>query len=164
MSDRHRTLTPAPVSLKDPATIGDAMQLDEQHAFECNAERQQECKRRDDERASKDGVFWARIVALEAVVAKIEEIVEGMISNAKTNLKLKIAVATIAVTLLGAATTVGIFVAKYAIVGAITIELDKRLPPRPISKSDQPEPAKTAVAKMPFWSPIRTAQAGEDDR
>ena len=131
MSDdyrRHTTITPQPVPLSQAATIGDAMKLDDQHAEECSEKRREECQRRDRERADKDGVFWARIVSMEALVAKIELLVNGMLDGAKANLRLKIAVATIAVALLGCATTAGIFVAKYAIVGAITLELDKRIP------------------------------------
>jgi hypothetical protein len=162
MDDRHRTITPAPIPLDQPATVRDAIDLDSQHERECSEERRRECQRRDEERASKDGVFWARIVALEAVVTKITGLVEGMLANARTNLKIKIAVATVAVALLGAATTVGIFVAKYAIVGAITIELDKRLPSTraPGSELETQKPAKSAS----LWTPIRTAQASEPDR
>jgi hypothetical protein len=129
MRDRHTTITPAPIPREHPATIGDAMELDAQHSYECSEARQKECQKRDEDRADKDGIFWARIVAVESVVQKMETVVNGMIANARSSFKLKVAVATIVVALLGIATTAGIFVAKYAIVGAITLELDKRIPP-----------------------------------
>ena len=174
MRDRYRTITPAPIPLSQPATIGDALHLDEQHLAECSEERQKECKRRDDERASKDGIFWARIVALEALVMKLETLLNTIVKNASANLKLKIAVATIVVGLIGVATTVGIFVAKYAIVGSISIELDKRLPPaRPPGTieldnrlppaippgSGIRRPSKTKTAAL--WSPLETASVEE---
>jgi hypothetical protein len=117
MSDhkRHSTITPEPVPRTAPATIGDAMELDAQHAHECSQERMEECARRDRERADKDGVFWGRIVAAEATLKSIRD---GL-NFAKWALP-------IIITIIG---TIGIFVAKYAIVGAITLELDKRIPP-----------------------------------
>jgi len=149
MSDkRHTTITPAPVLRGDPATIGDAMELDSQHKFECGEERRAECERRDKERADKDGVFWARIEAVEAVVAKLGLVVDGILDRARSNLKLKIAVATVAVALLGIATTVTIFVAKYAIVGAITLELDKRILPGTRLNVEQ-APVKVHYAEAP---------------
>jgi len=111
----HNTITPAPVPRTQPATIGDAMELDAQHAFECGAARKEECLNRDKDRADKDGIFWARIVAAEA----------SLKSMADNMTFLKWLVALAAPMLL----TLGIFVAKYAIVGAITLELDKRIPP-----------------------------------
>jgi hypothetical protein len=112
---RHTTITPAPVSRSDPATVGMAMELDAQHAFECNAERKEECLRRDKERADQDGIFWARIVSAETTLQSIGD-----------NLKFLKWLVPIVVTVL---ITVGLVVAKYAIVGAITLELDKRIPP-----------------------------------
>ena len=112
--DRHTTITPAPVPREHPATVGMAMELDAQHAFECDAARKEECLKRDKERADKDGIFWARIVAAEATL-------KSMGDNMRF---LKWLVAVAAPLLL----TLGIFVAKYAIVGAITLELDKRIP------------------------------------
>jgi hypothetical protein len=117
MSDhrRHTTITPEPVSREKPATIGDALELDSQHASECSAARREECARRDQERADKDGVFWGRIVAAEASLKSIQDNMSF----------LKWLVPIMATVLL----TIGILVAKYAIVGAITLELDKRIPP-----------------------------------
>ena len=90
------------------------MELDAQHAAECSAERQEECRKRDADRADKDGIFWARIVAAEATLTGI-----------RANLNFLKWVVPILITVLG---TVGLVVAKYAIVGAITLELDKRIP------------------------------------
>ena len=112
---RHTTITPAPVLRTAPATIGDAMELDAQHEHECSTERRAECERRDKERADKDGIFWARIVSAEASLKSIQD-----------NMRFMKWLVPLVVTLIG---TVGIFVAKYAIVGAITLELDKRIPP-----------------------------------
>ena len=125
---RHTTITPEPLSRTKTATIGEVLEIGAQHEAECGEARREECRRRDDERADKDSVFWNRIVALEAIVAKMGTVVDGMLASASRSLRLKIAIVTIAVSLLGASTAVGIFVAKYAIVGAITVELDKRLP------------------------------------
>lgn len=113
--DRHTTITPAPTPREHPATIGDAMELDAQHAHECSEERREECRKRDQERADKDGIFWARIVAAEVTLKSIRD-----------NLTFIKWLVALAAPLL---VTVGIFVAKYAIVGAITLELDKRIPP-----------------------------------
>jgi hypothetical protein len=117
MSDhkRHTTITPAPIPRTQPATIGDAMELDAQHAAECTDERRKECEKRDIQRADKDGIFWARIVATEKSLASIVD-----------NIRFLKWCIVLACPLL---LTLGIFVAKYAIVGAITLELDKHIPP-----------------------------------
>lgn len=136
MSDRHQTLTPAPVSRDAPATIGDTFEAVEQHAADCERERLDRWDREKKESADRQGVVWARIIALENIVGKMEILVKRLedsaimaVKSAQESFRLKIAMVGIAVTLLGVGTTVGIWVAKYAIVGAITIELDKRLPP-----------------------------------
>jgi hypothetical protein len=121
MSDhkRHTTITPAPVPRTQPATIGDAMELDAQHSAECSVERRRECELRDHERADKDGIFWARIVAAEATLKSMHDGLNFA----------KWAIPIIITILLSVGGTVGIYIAKYAIVGAITMELDKRIPP-----------------------------------
>jgi len=132
---RHSTITPQPVPREKPATIGDAMELDSQHSAECNAERRAECERRDRERADKDGVFWGRIVAAEATL-------KSMADNLRF---LKWLVALAAPLLL----TLGIFVAKYAIVGAITLELDKRIPPGMHLNMDSTAAGRPHYAELP---------------
>lgn len=139
---RHSSsITPAPVSREQPATMGDVWTVAREHADECSEERRAECVRRDAERADKDGIFWARVVALEALVGRIDALVTGIIDRAEKEARTRLAIAALALTLLGTMTAVGIFVAKYAIVGAITIELDKRIPPgMRLNLEAQPEP------------------------
>ena len=129
MSDhkRHSTITPAPIPREKTATIGDAMELDSQHAFECSMDRQKECLRRDLERADKDGIFWARIVAAEATLKSIRD---GL-NFAKWSIPVMLTVLI----------AVGGVLIKYAVVGAITIELDKRIPPGARLSAEHERPA-----------------------
>jgi hypothetical protein len=107
MSDYKRTLTPAPVSLSKPATIGNVMAAIADHAADCQ-----------DKQVEARGKLWAEITEVKLALERIE-----------AKFRSAVWVIGVAVGLAGAIATVGVFVARYAIVGAITMELDRRLPP-----------------------------------
>jgi hypothetical protein len=141
---RHRTITPAPLPLSQPATIGDALTLDQQHANECSEARRAECTQRDQESADRQGVVWARIVAIEQTLGTLA----GNVKFAAWVLSVVIAITGIA----------GPFIARYAIRGVVAEELRTMLPAGTkvniIEKAPEPKAAF-------LWSPIRAASAEE---
>jgi len=105
----QRHITPAAVPLDKVAIIEDVVAMVGDHKEECTAQ-QAEARRSQ----------WQEITAIKLSLESIS-----------SRLRMAAWIVGLAVTLVG---TVGIFVARYAIVGAITLELDKRLAPaRPVS-------------------------------
>jgi hypothetical protein len=116
--DRHTTITPAPVPRSSPATIGDALQAVDDHASWCEQGRKVEREQLLKEKADQHTAMWSAITALKLELVKMQ-----------TSMTFAAKVIALAVTLFGAGTTIGIFVARYAIVGAVVTEIDKRMPP-----------------------------------
>ena len=116
--DRHTTITPAPVPRTQAATIGDALQAVDDHASWCEQGRKVEREQLLREKADQHTAMWSAITALRLELAKLQ-----------TSMTFAAKIIVLAVTLFGAGTTVGVFVARYAIVGAVITEMDKRMPP-----------------------------------
>lgn len=70
------------------------------------------------EKAEQHNAMWSAITALKVELTKLQ-----------TSMTFAAKIIVLAVTLFGAGTTIGVFIARYAIVGAIVTEMDKRLPP-----------------------------------
>jgi roadblock/LC7 domain-containing protein len=125
--DHHRTLTPAPIPTGQFATVGQVIAEVNEHKAECAKEQ-----------AEMHANLWNAITAMRLTL-------EG-IAAWKRSL---VWVAGLVIALAGAGATIGVFVARYAIVGAITVELDKRLPPIRHAQAE------------PTWSPVPSAEASE---
>lgn len=121
-----RTLTPAPVPTGQFATVGQVIAEVNEHKAECAKEQ-----------SELHANLWNAITAMRLTL-------EG-IAAWKRSL---VWVAGLVIALAGAGATIGVFVARYAIVGAITVELDKRLPPV----------RHTQAPPVP-WSPLPSAHA-----
>jgi hypothetical protein len=111
---RHETLSPlAPVPATNLATMGDLKAGIGDHKVVCTAEQSETHQKQ-----------WGEItnikIALEGINARLRTVVVALM---------------LGIPLVGSA---GVLVAKYAIVGAVTLELDRRLPP--VRSSAQIEP------------------------
>lgn len=109
--------TPPPASSK-PATIGDLAVAVAAHREKCAGE-QAEARR----------PMWGEITGGKLAMERIE-----------ARFRTLVLVATLAVGLAGALATIGVFVARYAVIGAITEQLDKRLGPVRVARERGPSP------------------------
>jgi hypothetical protein len=118
---RHTTQTQVTAPSGKTATFGDVARAVSEHHENCAAEQ-----------SAARGQQWSEITAIKLTL-------EGI----SARLRAAVWIIGLGVTLAG---SLGVFIAKYAIVGAITIELDKRMPPR---MSETPKHGGESLAVQP---------------
>jgi hypothetical protein len=126
--------------------MGDVFDVADQHAAECERERHDRKETERQASSDRQGVVWARVVAIEEML-KVTQV------QWKNRWTFAVKLVGLAVGLSGAIMAGGLYFGHLAFVGAVTIQiekqLDKRFPLGSVIKTELPAPKTHYAVRVP---------------